>query len=386
MSWFRRSSSQPQQVTDLEREREAQRELKHAFKSQALRLGDALRECQELVTHQRRASSFKPLDLQQEQQQEPQQPERTFERLQLLQCEAEQNGWACSSSEVENENRETCLPVEFGPQVELKDPLGKGTSSVTVRGIWHGLDVAVKCIQPHSFQDTHAWIVTEYFPLTLTEWLHGDKKRRKQRSHPLPPLRSRLRVALEVALGMQYLHELKPRVVHRDLKPSNIFLDDGLHARVADLGFGRFLQDDEKSLTGETGKSFPFQVPSLPFYPGTYIYMAPEVIRHEPYDGSSAYVVFVCSFGVILCELATGEPPYVELSSGPLQIALSVAYEDLRPALPSNSTEKFLPELIEAAWHKKADQRPTFAEIVWRLRRLLIPVGGGCCPGTSSLK
>ncbi|EFJ09824.1 hypothetical protein SELMODRAFT_23730, partial [Selaginella moellendorffii] len=269
-------------------------------------------------------------------------------------------------------------------QVELKDPLGKGTSSVTVRGIWHGLDVAVKCIQPHSFQDTesfsrfcqevellsrnrhpyvirllaaclrppeHAWIVTEYFPLTLTEWLHGDKKRRKQRSHPLPPLRSRLRVALEVALGMQYLHELKPRVVHRDLKPSNIFLDDGLHARVADLGFGRFLQDDEKSLTGETG---------------TYIYMAPEVIRHEPYDGSCD----VYSFGVILCELATGEPPYVELSSGPLQIALSVAYEDLRPALPSNSTEKFLPELIEAAWHKKADQRPTFAEIVWRLRRL----------------
>lgn len=137
--------------------------------------------------------------------------------------------------------------------------------------------------------------------MTLKDWLHGPGKRRKERVNPLPPFEERLAKALEIAQGMQYLHEHKPMIIHRDLKPSNIFLDDACHVRVADFGHARFLTDEEKAFTGETG---------------TYVYMAPEVIRSEPYDEKCD----VYSFAVILNELLTGEYPYIETDYGPSKV------------------------------------------------------------------
>lgn len=106
------------------------------------------------------------------------------------------------------------------------------------------------CLDPPNY----AWVVTEFMSTTLKEWLHGPGNRRKGRMIPLPPLKERVARALEIALAMQYLHGQKPMVIHRDLKPSNIFLDDAIHVRVADFGHARFLSDEEKALTGETGE------------------------------------------------------------------------------------------------------------------------------------
>lgn len=97
-------------------------------------------------------------------------------------------------------------------------------------------------------------MVTQFLSMTLKEWLHGQGHRRKKRTVPLPPMEERVAKALEIAQAMQYLHDQKPRVLHRDLKPSNIFLDDAMHVKVADFGNARFLSDEEKALTGETGK------------------------------------------------------------------------------------------------------------------------------------
>jgi len=44
---------------------------------------------------------------------------------------------------------------------------------------------------------------------------------------------------------------------------------------------------------------------------GTPIYMAPEVILHQPYDESCD----VYSFGLVLWELFTGLPPYSDIKS-----------------------------------------------------------------------
>ena len=58
----------------------------------------------------------------------------------------------------------------------------------------------------------------------------------------------------------------RPPLTCSDLKPSNVFVDAGGAARVGDFGLARRLLPDESraSLTGETG---------------TYLYMAPEVMR-----------------------------------------------------------------------------------------------------------
>ncbi|CAN4076731.1 unnamed protein product [Withania somnifera] len=198
----------------------------------------------------------------------------------------------------------------------------------------------------------NGWIVTELLAMTLKDWLHGPSKRRKQRAIPLPPFEERLAKATEIAQGMQYLHEHKPMVIHRDLKPSNIFLDDSMHVRIADFGHARFLNDEEKALTGETG---------------TYVYMAPEVIRSEPYDEKSD----VYSFGIILNELLTGEYPYIQTNFGPSRIALEVAENGLRPQLPEqNEGLEELIQLIQLSWHEDVAVRPSFGAITSILTKI----------------
>lgn len=51
-------------------------------------------------------------------------------------------------------------------------------------------------------------------------------------------------------------------------------------------------------------------------FPGTYVYMAPEVICSEPYDEKCD----VYSFGIILNELITAEHPYSESNYGPSEV------------------------------------------------------------------
>lgn len=58
---------------------------------------------------------------------------------------------------------------------------------------------------------------------------------------PQRRLADRLRMALDVAKGMQALEEADPPVLHRDLKPSNVFVDARGRAKVADFGLARLL-------------------------------------------------------------------------------------------------------------------------------------------------
>ncbi|XP_059664122.1 serine/threonine-protein kinase STY8-like [Cornus florida] len=276
-------------------------------------------------------------------------------------------------------------------EIELHQKVAQGTTADIYKGTWRGLDVAVKCLFPDFFHsnDTgigffaqeietlsrqrhkfvlqlmgacldppdYGWVVTEFFDMTLREWLHGPGSRRRQRIVPLPPFQERLSRALEIAQAIQYLHEHKPiKVIHRDLKPSNIFLDDAMHVRVADFGHARFLCDGEMALTGETGKD------------RTYVYMAPEVMRCEPYSEKCD----VYSFGIILNELITGEYPYIETDFGPAKIAMEVVEGRLRPRLPEDENHLLedLIDLIKHSWDEDADMRPSFEMITLKLRNI----------------
>ena len=53
--------------------------------------------------------------------------------------------------------------------------------------------------------------------------------------------RRRLRLALDAAKGMHYLHTRQPPVIHRDLKSANLLVDKHWQAKVADFNLSRVM-------------------------------------------------------------------------------------------------------------------------------------------------
>lgn len=88
--------------------------------------------------------------------------------------------------------------------------------------------------------------------------------------------------------------------------------------------------------------------------------MAPEVMRHEHYS----FPADVYSFALVCYVLLSKRPPFDDCT--PLQAALAVARQDLRPRLPSN-LPRSLTDLIVASWNKDPAKRPDFESIVTEL-------------------
>lgn len=76
-------------------------------------------------------------------------------------------------------------------------------------------------------------LVYEYmYNGTLFDQLHNNFESSELVSWP-----SRIKVALDVARGIEYLHDyVVPRVIHRDIKSANILLDATWTAKVSDFG------------------------------------------------------------------------------------------------------------------------------------------------------
>jgi serine/threonine protein kinase len=99
-----------------------------------------------------------------------------------------------------------------------------------------------------------------------------------------------MKIALDAALGLEYLHEkANPPVIYRDLKSSNILLDSDYNAKLSDFGLAKL---------GPTGDQTTVSSRVM----GTYGYCAPEYIRTGELNSKSD----VYSYGVLMLELITG--------------------------------------------------------------------------------
>ncbi|KAI5068274.1 hypothetical protein GOP47_0016619 [Adiantum capillus-veneris] len=256
----------------------------------------------------------------------------------------------------------------------LKERIGAGSFGTVHRADWHGSDVAVKILMEQDFQDESLQefvrevvlmkrmrhpnvvlfmgavtkrpnfsIVTEYLPRgSLFRLIHRAGARE------MLDERRRIRMALDVARGMNYLHRLSPPIVHRDLKSPNLLVDKTWTVKVCDFGLSR--------LKGNTFLSSRSAA-------GTPEWMAPEVLRDEPSNEKSD----VYSFGVILWELVTLQQPWGGLS--PAQVVGAVGFQNRRLQIPTGLHDQ-VTALIAACFDDDPRKRPSFASIMETLKSI----------------
>lgn len=253
-------------------------------------------------------------------------------------------------------------------------------------------------------------LLMEYLPNGTLEDVFEEAH---MRNRPLS-LELATKYAIETAKGMAYLHHNPHRtVIHRDIKPGNLLLDRTGAIKVADFGLSKavdesilaiHLKDIEsgRNLSGKSAKSsirnqkirkkkpfeqrgyqvrgvrssssccpstspdasFPQTFPPPPpltafaSQVGTYVYMPAELFRSKS-DYTSKVDVY--SYAMILYELYEGRQPFQEYGANPMYAAAAAA-AGARPEM--HRTPKCVREIIERCWTEKAEDRPTFLEIL----------------------
>ncbi|KAI3844452.1 hypothetical protein MKW98_022350 [Papaver atlanticum] len=101
----------------------------------------------------------------------------------------------------------------------------------------------------------------------------------------------RIQIALDIAKGLQYLHNFtNPASVHKDINSRNILLDRNVRAKIANFGLARSTERGENGFV------------SMKLV-GTRGYMPPEYLDF----GSVTTKMDVYAFGVVMLELITGK-------------------------------------------------------------------------------
>lgn len=238
--------------------------------------------------------------------------------------------------------------IDFS-EVSLSHTIGRGAYSEMWRGVWRGCAVAVKVLKGpdsasptgaaasaavgadhtgealdaegshehrhlHDFHDEVVVLSKLRHPnivlfmaacahppnlCIVTEFCHGGNLFNALRR---PSWRAEighsqmLSMTRDAARGMHYLH--KGNMIHRDLKSQNILLDRPVEhgcpvLKIADFGLSRDFQNGSTRQSRGLEDSVAAVMTSET---GTYRYMSPNVIRHEPYNAKAD----VYSFAVTL--------------------------------------------------------------------------------------
>ncbi|KAL0922092.1 hypothetical protein M5K25_006054 [Dendrobium thyrsiflorum] len=265
---------------------------------------------------------------------------------------------------------------------EIKE-LGSGTYGAVYHSKWRGSDVAVKRIKASCFAGKpsererliadfwkealilsslhHPNVVSFYGVVrdgpdgslaTVTEFMvNGSLKQFLQKKDRTIDRRKRLIIAMDVAFGMEYLHE--KNIVHFDLKCENLLVNmRDPHrpiCKIGDLGLSKVKQ--HTLVSGGVR--------------GTLPWMAPELLSGKTSMVSEKIDVY--SFGIVMWELLTGEEPYSDRHCA--SIIGGIVNCTLRPEIPSWCDPEWK-SLMEICWSSDPTQRPSFSEISQRLRKM----------------
>uniref|UniRef100_A0A0E0B1V0 Protein kinase domain-containing protein n=1 Tax=Oryza glumipatula TaxID=40148 RepID=A0A0E0B1V0_9ORYZ len=172
-----------------------------------------------------------------------------------------------------------------------------------------------------------------------------------------------LTITFHIYEGLDYLHKgCSLPIIHRDVKTSNILLGKNLQAKIADFGLSKTYLSETQTHISVTPA-------------GTTGYIDPEYYQTGRLTESSD----VYSFGIVLLEIATGEPPIIsgqghivqrvknKIVAGDISL---IADARLYGAYDVSSMWKVVDTALQCTVDVVA-QRPTMATVVAQLKESL---------------
>ena len=194
-----------------------------------------------------------------------------------------------------------------------------------------------------------------------------------ERRSPADDRRKFLSIFEDVCQTMAYVH--MRGVVHRDLKPANIMIGAFGEVQIVDWGMGKVLQsgglaDEElaekrrsqRSVIETTRSSGHGTQSVLGSVMGTPAYMPPEQARGEINAMDERSDVF--ALGAMLCEILTGQPPYVGDREELLKMASLAKLDDAHARLAACGAEPDLVDLVTMCLMPSPAARPQSARVV----------------------
>lgn len=205
---------------------------------------------------------------------------------------------------------------------------------------------------------------------SLGKLLFGDQRR--------PDWDERVRIALDIARGILYLHEeCEAPIIHCDIKPQNILMDEFWTAKISDFGLAKLLMPD--------------QTRTFTVVRGTRGYMAPEWNKNTPISVKAD----VYSYGIMLLEiLCCRRNLQVNNVSEPEEVLLSGwAYRcfvagELSKLVPGEVIDRnVLENMVKVAFWCIQDEpflRPTMKSVVLMLEGIT-DIAIPPCPNSNSM-
>jgi len=267
------------------------------------------------------------------------------------------------------------LPARIS-KYELEEFLGGGMSHVyRARDTVIGRTVAVKILTEAGCQDAeakarflaearmagniaHDNVISifdfgeddQHRPFMVMEFLRGEDLRHAIKNGHTGDLRNKLKIALQAARALDYIHGQK--IVHRDIKPENIHINQAGVVKLMDFGIA---------------KSEGLAMTRAGYVLGTPYYMAPEQVTGQNITAQ----VDIYAFGVLLFELLCGAKP---ISGDTVErIFYSILNEPLKlePLYQAGVPQSVCDLVARCTAKNPADRPQGFAPVCAEIERLI---------------